>query len=91
MLDLPRRLEDIHVQPRGDVPGDVAVERPDARVLVDLHDHVRGLGGADGVGQELHVAALGVRGVGHGAVPGAAADGEHVVVVAVDVHRVGPR
>lgn len=85
----PRRLLNrVDVQPRADVPRDVAVEGPHARVvrLVLQHDVARRGGGARL--HELHVPPLRVGLVGDCAVPGADALGQDVEVVPVQVHRV---
>lgn len=66
------------------MPRDVAVHRPDTRVVeLDLHDEVAA--GTD----ELGIAALRVLWVDDLAVPGAGAFGEDVHVVAMGVHGVG--
>ena len=71
------------------MPRDVAVEGPRARVVrVVLQDDVGRVRGV-AVLDELGVAALRVLRVGDAAVPGADALGEHVEVVAVEVHGVG--
>ena len=71
------------------MPRNVAMERPDARIigLVLQNDiaRVSSCAWAD----ELHVAALGVLLVNDGAVPETVAFGEDVEVVAVEVHGVG--
>ena len=84
-------LDGVDVQARADVPRDVAVERPHARVVGDVlqHDVARGGGGARL--DDLDVAALGVLLVDDGAVPGADALGQDVEVVPVQVHGVGGR
>lgn len=74
------------------MPRDMAVKGPDARVIcVELNDHVRRLGGADGVLQEVYVPSLRVVGVRHVAVPNSCAFGEDVHVVAVQMHGMAPR
>ena len=89
MLDQVGPLHNVDVQARADVPGDVAVEGPDARIVgVDLHDDVAGHG-RRASGQNLHVAALRVVRVGDGAVPVSGAGGQDLEVVAVHVHGVG--
>ena len=71
------------------MPGDVAVEGPDARVVGEvLQDDVARRGGGARL-DELDVAALGVLLMDDGAVPGADALGQDVEVVPVQVHRVG--
>lgn len=76
-------LKQVDVHALGSVPRDVAVDRPDARVVeLDLHNKVAA--GAD----ELGVTALRVAGVDELAVPLAGAFGEDVHVVAVGVHGV---
>ena len=82
-------LNRIDVQARTDMPRDMAMERPHARIirLVLQHDVARHAGGA--ALDELHVATLGVVLVGDCAVPGADALGQDVEVVAVEMHGVG--
>lgn len=80
-LDILGSFEDTDVQAGADMPSDVAMERPDAWiVLIDLEDDVsRGVG----VFGRLHpdgVAALGVAGVGDGVGVFAEALGEDVPV-----------
>lgn len=69
-LDILNSFQDVDVKAAGDVPGNVAVERADARVIcVDLQDDVSGLGGTYGVRKELDIAALRVMRVHDRAVP----------------------
>lgn len=82
-------LDGVDVQARAHVPGDVAVEGPDARVVRHVLQHDVPRGGRGAGLDDLHVAALGVLLVGDGAVPGADALGQDVEVVPVQVHRVG--
>lgn len=83
LLDRVRMLHQIHIQPAADVPGDVAVEGPHARVVrVVLHHEV-----AVRL-DHLHVPPVREGVVGDGAVPGAGALGEDEEVVAVQVHGV---
>lgn len=76
LLDLLGLNQQLGEETGGGVPGNVAVEGPDTRVLVgiELHDHV-----AAGTNL-LDVAALGVLGVGDGSVPSQA------VTLVKDVH-----
>lgn len=66
-LNILRSLKDTNIQASANMPSDMAMKGPDARIiLVDLEDDV---GGGVGVLGGLHphgVAALGVRGVGDG-------------------------
>ena len=79
MLDGFRVLEDVDVEAGRDVPGDVAVEGPDAWVVgVDLDHDVGWFGVADCYWEQLDVASLGVLAVGDGAVEGSRALGEDV-------------
>lgn len=90
-LDIRGPFQDVDVQARADVPRDVAVERPDARVVHgELHDDVARLAAvaAGCGGQDLRVAALRVGRVGDAPVPGAGPGGEDEHVVAVQVHGV---
>lgn len=75
------------------MPSNVAVERPDARVIrVILNDHVTRVNSTVSVDacrlQELHVAPLGILYVSNGSVPHADALGEDVEIVAMEMHRV---
>lgn len=75
------------------MPGDVAVERPDARIVrVVLNDHVARAGSTVSVVgcrlQDLHIAPLGIFYVGNGSVPCADAFGEDIEVMAMEMHRV---
>ena len=72
------------------MPRDVAVEGPRAGVVgVVLQDDVGRVRRVGGALDELGVAALRVLRVGDDAVPGAETLGEHVEVVAVEMHGVG--
>ena len=91
-----RLLEQIDVQASTDVPGDVAVEGPHARVVgfVAEHDVAWGdlAGGLDLAGlNDEHIATVGVAGVGGlgGAVPFANTGVDDPEVVAVKMHRMG--
>jgi len=69
------------------LPGDVAMQRPHARVVgIDLEDEVAGR--IRRPLQELHVSPLWVLRVGDRSVPGAEAFGQDPEVVAVEVHGV---
>lgn len=86
LLHLLGLLEEVDVHALRRVPGDVAVHRPDTRVVeLDLHDEVAVR--AD----ELRVATLRVARVDDLAVPLAHALGQDVHVVAVRVHGVRGR
>ena len=66
-----RPLKDISIQPARQVPRDMAVERPDARVIgCPLQDSVAVCG------EDVDVSALGVGGVGDCAGPGSGTGGE---------------
>ena len=91
LLQQGHLLDRVDIQARTDMPGDMAMEGPDARIIGEvLEDDVAGRGGGTPL-DELDVAALGVLLVDDGAVPGADALGEDVEVVAVEVHGVGGR
>lgn len=86
-LDIDRALQDIRIQATRNMPGDVAMEGPDAGVVgVDLPYDVA-------VGREhLHIAPQRVVGVGDGGavpVPGSFVQDKHVV--AVKMHGMGRR
>lgn len=93
LLDGSRLLHEVDVETRANVPGNVAVERPDARIVrVVLNHHVTRADSAVSVTvsrlQDLHVAPLGVLDVGDGSIPCTDAFGEDVEVVAVEMHGV---
>lgn len=85
-------LENLQEQAAAHVPSEMAMQGPSSRVVLhELQHHEGRLDGAGDVARVLHlvhVAALRVGGVGHGAVPLAVALGENVVVVAVEMHGV---
>lgn len=90
LLDQGVLLDRVDVQPAANVPRDVAVEGPRAGVVgVVLQDDVGRVRRVGGALDELGVAALRVLRVGDDAVPGAETLGEHVEVVAVEMHGVG--
>ena len=70
LLDQISLLHHVDVQPARDVPSNVAMERPNSRVIgVVLDDHMRGHGWRAWLNQ-LHVSALRILDVIDGAVPG---------------------
>lgn len=72
VLDIIRTLNDIDVQAGADMPGDVAVERPDAGIVgEELHHNERWGSILLGLLEDLRVTAIGVTWIGDGAVPGA--------------------
>ena len=72
------------------MPRDVAMERPDARVIgVVLQNNVARLSERYGLADDLHITALRVSLMGDRAIPETGAFGEDVEVVAVEVHGVG--
>jgi len=79
-----RLFEDIDIKTRADVPRDMAVQRPHARVVgLELQHNIRrNLGGLRGL-QDLDVAALRVGRIDDRAVPGTEAFVEYVDVVPV--------
>jgi hypothetical protein len=92
-LDVGWALEDVDVQAAGYVPGDVAMERPHAGVvLLELKHDIRvGSRVSGGLGwlEQLNVSHLGVRWVDDGAVPVTETLSKDVEVVSVHVHRMG--
>lgn len=84
LLDIPRPFEDVDVQARTDVPSDVAVERPDARVVGrELQDLIGWDAGGGARGEDLNIPSLRVGFVGDDAVPDPGAGGEDEEVVPV--------
>ena len=89
LLQQGRLLNCVDVQPSAHVPCDVAMEGPRAGVIcVVLQDNVCRPVWSPTLNQ-LGITALGVRLVGDLAVPFSETFGEHVEVVAVQMHRVG--
>lgn len=81
-------LHGVDVETAADVPCDVAMQWPHARVVgVVLNGEVAGRGRRAGL-KELHVPALRVGPMHNGAVPGANAFRKHVEIVSVQMHRV---
>lgn len=81
-----RTHQQVHVQTGTDMPRDMAMERPDARIVaVVLHDEIPVRL------QQLDVPPLRIIGVHHAPVPGAHALVEHIHVVPVQVHGVRDR
>ena len=78
---------DIHIQPLADVPRDMAVERPDARIIRDDIDDKISRVWTGGRQQQLRIAPLHITRVDR-AVPVAHALGNDPGVVAVQMHRV---
>ena len=75
LLDQISLLHHVDIQPARDVPSNVAMERPNSRVIgVVLDDHMRGHGWRAWLNQ-LHVSALRVLNVIDGAVPSTGALG----------------
>ena len=80
-------FDGVDVQASTNVPGDVAMERPDAGIVGRiLQDDVAGISGG-AVLEHLDVAALRVLRVIDFTVPGTDALGEDVKIVAVQMHR----
>lgn len=89
LLDQLGLLHDVDVETGADVPRDMAMQRPHARVVgVVLDDDEAGGGPRAGL-DELHVPALRVGRVHNGTVPCANAFRENVEVVSVQMHGVG--
>ena len=89
LLQQGRLLNCVDVQTGAHVPCDVAVERPRAWVVREvLQDNVCRSVRSPALNQ-LGITALGVGLVGDFAVPLSETFGEHVEVVAVQMHRVG--
>ena len=90
LLQQVSRLDGVDVQAGADMPGNVAVERPDAWVVgVVLQDEITVLAGGRAAGlDELHIAALGVVLMGDLSVPFADPFRQDVEIVAVQMHRV---
>jgi hypothetical protein len=79
---LIRAHEQIHVQATRQMPCNMAVERPDTRIIViDLHDQIAVRP------YDVRVASNRVIQIRNGAIPDAAALGQDPGVVAMDVHR----
>ena len=87
LLDQIGLLHQIHIKPRADMPGDVAVERPHPWVVgVVLKDEITRTRL-----ENLHVASLRILAMRDGTVPCSLSLGEYEKVVAVKVHGVRGR
>ena len=89
LLQQRRLLECVDVQPTAHVPCDMAMEGPRAGIIGEvLQDNVCRPGRGATLDQ-LRIAALRIRLVGDFSIPFAETLGEHVEVVAVQMHGVG--
>ena len=89
LLQKRRLLNRINIQARTDMPRDMAMERPDARIIREILQHDITRRARRATLDELHVAPLGIGLVGDCSVPGTDALGQDVEVVAVEMHGVG--
>ena len=89
LLQQRQRLNSINIQTRANMPRNMAMERPHARIIrIVLQDDISRSGRTARL-DDLHVATLRVGLMGYFAVPGADAFGEDVEIVAVEMHGVG--
>ena len=89
LLQERRLLNRIDVQTRADMPRDMAMERPHARIVRVILEHDIARRASSARLNDLHIATLGICLVNDCAVPGSDALGQDVEIVAVEMHGVG--
>lgn len=88
LLQERRLLDRIDVQTRADMPRDMAMERPHARIIGVILEHDIPRRASRAGLDNLDVATLGICLVDDCAVPGSDALGQDVEIVAVEMHGV---
>ena len=89
LLQERRLLDRIDVQTRADMPRDMAMERPHARIIRVILEHEIPRRASRAGLDNLDVATLGICLVDDCAVPGSDTLGQDVEIVAVEMHGVG--
>jgi len=70
LLDIRRPLKNVDIETRADVPGNVAMKRPDTWVIcLELNNSVGRAGARPGLAEDLDVAASWVLRVGDSTIP----------------------